>query len=710
MTRRRLKALLLLLFVGLAVPTGVLVFQAYGQLKWEAFHQHQQLAREFSLLIDRRFKELIQREENRSFTDYAFLNVAGSDGSNFLQRSPLSGFPLDSQVPGILGYFQVDAEGQLATPTVPQSSASSYGIAAPELRQRVDLEDRIRDILSENRLVKKADQAPSRTVTSKALLPESKDTRSFAEPEIVAEESALDGISAFSPTQSSAASLEKSPEPALQGQLVFDQLKRRKNIEVLELDSPAEPGRVDGLKLEDSDELASVLRSDKQNESKKRKLGKQARKETSVLPESLTELSFASDIDSFDIESLGSADEELPRSGLMQKQQAIRIQTFETEVDPMEFSLLDSGHFVLFRRVWRDGARYVQGLLIEPQLLLDGLIAPAFGESVLSSMSDLEIVYQGDSVRQYAANYSSEYLPTQQSRGDELLYQARLIAPFSDLQMNFSLSRLPVGAGSQVIIWAALILSLVLVGGFLLLYRLGAGAIALGQQQQDFVSAVSHELKTPLTSIRMYGEMLREGWADEERKKSYYDFIFNESERLSRLINNVLHLARMTRNEQKPSLEDTELETLLTELRPKLESQLENAGFRLELNYAESVLATKLRIDSDWLTQILINLVDNAIKFSADAKDRKVQVTIRLLQSNAMQISVRDYGPGVAKDQMKKIFKLFYRSENELTRETIGTGIGLALVHQLVTGMGGEVDVVNCEPGVEFRMRFMVLG
>jgi signal transduction histidine kinase len=208
----------------------------------------------------------------------------------------------------------------------------------------------------------------------------------------------------------------------------------------------------------------------------------------------------------------------------------------------------------------------------------------------------------------------------------------------------------------------------------------------------------------------MYGEMLREGWADEARKKSYYDFIFNESERLSRLINNVLHLARMTRNEQKPSLEDTNLDTLLNDLRPKLESQLENAGFRLELNCSEPALTSKLRIDSDWLTQILINLVDNAIKFSGNAEDKIVQISCRLLQDKSMQICVRDFGPGVAKDQMKKIFKLFYRSENELTRETVGTGIGLALVHQLMSGMGGEVDVVNCEPGVEFRLRFPVAG
>ena len=486
---------------------------------------------------------------------------------------------------------------------------------------------------------------------------------------------------------------------------MFDQLKSRKNADILEQDSPADPGRVDDLKREVSDEVARTLRSDKQFEAKKQKAGKLARKETSILPETMPVLSFSDDLD-----SAGLADEEVVVSGLMQKQQTIRIRTFETEVDPMEFSLLDSGHFVLFRRVWRDGTRYVQGLLIEPQLLLDGLIAPAFGESVLSSMSDLVIAYQGNIIGQYAADYTSEYLPTQKNRDSELLYQTRLIAPFSDLQLNFSLARLPVGAGSQIVIWAALILSVVLIGGFLLLYRLGAGAISLGQQQQDFVSAVSHELKTPLTSIRMYGEMLREGWADETRKKTYYDFIFNESERLSRLINNVLHLARMTRNEQKPNLQNIALESLIIELRPKLESQLENAGFKLEMNYNELALSAKLRIDSDWLTQILINLVDNAIKFSADAEDKLVQITFRLQQDNTMQISVRDFGPGVAKDQMKKIFKLFYRSENELTRETIGTGIGLALVHQMVTGMGGEVDVVNCEPGVEFRMRFMVLG
>ena len=696
MNLRRLKSLLFLLFIALAIPTGVLVYQAYGQLKWEAFHQHQQLAREFALRIDRQFSELMQREESRSFTDYTFLNVAGGDGSNFLQRSPLSRFPLESQIPGILGYFQVDAGGQLATPTLPRSNASSYGIAAQELSQRVALENQIRDILSENRLVKKSEESPERIVSSKLLQQQSPDTLSVVESETITAEVAVASPTVLAPTEKA--------DVRLQGQLVFDQLRSRQNKDNLVINAPANQGRLDDLKFEESDEVASRLLADNQNEAKKRKVGKLARKETSVLPETRSAPQLANDLDSAE-----SMVNEANLSSLIQKQQVVRIRTFETEIDPMEFSLLDSGHFVLFRRVWRDGERYVQGLLIEPQLLLKALIATAYGESVLSSMSELIIAYQGDVIKTYEINNTYDYMSSSQKMDSELLYQTRLVAPFGDLEMIFSLSRLPVGAGSQVIIWAALILGIVLVGGFILLYRLGAGAISLGQQQQDFVSAVSHELKTPLTSIRMYGEILREGWADEARKKSYYDFIFNESERLSRLINNVLHLARMTRNEQKPGLEDIKLEVLLSDLRPKLQTQLENAGFKLELNCAEPVLTSKLRIDNDWFTQILINLVDNAIKFSGDADDKIVRITIRLLQDEYIQVCVRDFGPGVAKDQMKKIFKLFYRSENELTRETVGTGIGLALVHQLVTGMEGEVDVVNCEPGVEFRLRFGVV-
>lgn len=249
-------------------------------------------------------------------------------------------------------------------------------------------------------------------------------------------------------------------------------------------------------------------------------------------------------------------------------------------------------------------------------------------------------------------------------------------------------------------------LALVLCGGFLLMYRLGLGQIALARQQQDFVSAVSHELKTPLTSIRMYGEMLREGWAPEEKKGEYYGFIHDESERLSRLINNVLQLARMTRNDLQVNLKPITVGELMDIVRSKIASQIERAGFALKLDCPADSEAAVLEVDQDYFTQILINLVDNAIKFSAKGERRAIDIACRKQQDNTVVFTVRDYGPGISKDQMKKIFRLFYRSENELTRETVGTGIGLALVNQLAAAMKGKVDVVNVGPGAEFRVGF----
>ena len=687
MTRRRLTLLLALFFLALVLPTSILVYQAYGQLKWEAFHQHQQLARELTLRIDAGFNKLIAREENRPATDYEFLNVTGSSGTAFLQRSPLSVFPPESEVPGLLGYFQVDASGQLRTPTVPAENAASYGISSNELQQRRQQEGRIRGILDKNRLVGKSD-APLDLVVESAGLG------------VVVGAVRRDSPAAIEESEVMASSIALEDSDS-RGQSVFDELSSRKLQSFPDSDLPTE--QVKDLKLEDSYQVAAAPAKSSKPKAKKQAEVKRSRKETGNLPAAVMA---QEPVPALEKSNADVVEYELDLSAQVLNQQAIRIQTFESEVEPMEFSLLDSGHFVLFRRVWHNDERYIQGLLIDQNSFIEELIAPAFRESNLSSMSRLIVAYEGRILRNFAVQYSRLYSPGSGQSVNELLYQSRLIAPFGDIELIFTLARLPVGAGGQIIIWSALVLALVLVGGFLMLYRLGVQQISLARQQQDFVSAVSHELKTPLTSIRMYGEMLREGWADQEKIKTYYDFIFHEAERLTRLINNVLQLARMSRNEQTSSLVDTTVTSALGELKPRLESQLEPSGFELSLEGDSAAEGKRIKIDMDWFIQIFINLVDNAVKFSAGAESKRIDIRYRLMQDGNIQFSVRDYGPGIAADQMKQIFKLFYRSENELTRETVGTGIGLALVQQLAGAMHGDVDVVNCEPGAEFRIRF----
>ncbi|CAD7837957.1 MAG: Sensory box histidine kinase [Olavius algarvensis Gamma 3 endosymbiont] len=703
MTQRRLRLMLVFFFLALAIPTAILVYQAYGQLKWEAFYQHQRLARELSRRIDSGFRDLIEREEKRPISDYEFLNVTGSDDTAFLQRSPLSEFPRQADTPGLLGYFQVDGSGRLRTPIVPAANASNYGISSVELQQREQQEGRIRGILDQNRLVGKSDvaAAPLAVPTAESAPAPALDrlqTKTEITPQL-----RTDSMLPMSESDGASSSIAMD-DSDVQGQAAFDELTTRKQLAPAKSRAPVD--RVKDLRLEDRYEVESFAAPELQEmEAKTQAKAKRSRKEQVNLPRAVAEEAV-----SLESNTGASADAEIPASEPLLNQQAIRIQTFESEVEPMEFALLDSGHFVLFRRVWHQDERYVQGVLFDQPGFFERLIAPAFRESELASMSRLIVAYRGAILRSFAADYSRLYRPGSAQETNELLYQARLIAPFGDIELIYTLARLPVGAGGKVILWSALVLAVVLVGGCFMLLRLGQRQLALARQQQDFVSAVSHELKTPLTSIRMYGEMLREGWADEQKRKTYYDFIFHEAERLTRLINNVLQLARMSRNEQAANLSPVTVSDALAELKPRLESQLEPSGFELEISGAAEVDGQSIRIDIDWFLQIFINLVDNAVKFSANASTKRVDIEYRQLRDGRLQFSVRDFGPGIAPDQMKKIFRLFYRSENELTRETVGTGIGLALVQQLASAMQAEVDVVNCEPGAEFRIRFAALG
>jgi signal transduction histidine kinase len=665
----------------------VLVYQAYGQLKWEAFHQHRLMAEELANRIRAQAGELIAEEEARRFADYAFLVVAGDPATNYVERSPLSSYPPASELPGVLGYFQVDAAGAFSTPLLPApgTQAANFGVGTDELARRRQLAQRIQSILSRNRLVRAAE---ADTVTSEG---HSMTQAAKLQPVPRDEDASL--FSSVSPVASQ--SLEEEATQAA-GQAVFDQLNQAPVVEQEARKSKAANalGRVEDLKLEQRFVPERALGKTAADSQRKRMepAPRRMRKELTALPE--PETTYVIEAPQESVVS--------PQAGL----EHLRIRTFESEIDPFEFSRLESGHFVLYRKVWRDGQRTIQGLLIDQKAFLDGLVENAFRATALSRMSDLIVAFQGDVITVFRGQSAREYLAGSNELRGELLYQTPLHAPLGGVDLIFSINRLPAGPGGQLITWVALVLAVVLCGGFLLLYRLGLGQIRLARQQQDFVSAVSHELKTPLTSIRMYGEMLREGWAPEEKRREYYDFIHDESERLTRLINNVLQLARLTRNGLQLRPQPCAVSELMDILRSKIGSQVERARFELSLSCAADTAAVTLDVDQDAFTQIFINLVDNAIKFSAKASRHAVDIGCSARRDGEVVFSVRDYGPGIPRDQMRKIFTLFYRSENELTRETLGTGIGLALVNQLADAMHAKVDVVNVEPGAEFRVSF----
>ena len=718
--KKRLQLILLLFFLALVIPTAILIKQAYSQLKWESFHHHRLQAEELSTRIDFRYKELIETESARTFTDYSFLNIAGNIESKVLQRSPLSAFPVNSKFPGIIGYFQIDHQGQFSTPLLPPvnlgqiSIPEKYGMTGSENGKRKKLHNNIYQILSQNKLISKPSIHVSKKERPAPFKVEEKETITLEKRSIELNETVIaeqDIAAESSPSVSTPLLLApQAAEPqsiaaqsiapqSITPQAAFDKLQSTQTkgaAKKYNLFSKSK-GRVEDLKLKKSFQKRTLKEKKlaKQSKAKPAKQKSSRRKESNVLPA----------YSSLSNENKNLADK---------KDSALHVSMFESEIDAFEFSLLESGHFVLYRKVWRNGLRYIQGLLIQPDVFVNSVIAKSFYNTNVSHASNLTIAYQGNILstlnsKTLNRSYSKSISSNDNSLQGTLLLQNKLSATLEQIELIFSVNNLPAGPGGIVISWLSIILLLILCGGFLLLYMLGLKQIVLARQQQDFVSAVSHELKTPLTSIRMYGEMLREGWTTEEKRKQYYDFIYDESERLTRLINNVLQLARMTRNELAIDLKAYRISELIDTIHSKISSQVERANFILNLSCDESIKEKQILADADCFIQIIINLVDNAIKFSAKSEQRQIDINCQTLRNNQVQFCIRDYGPGIKKDQLRKIFSLFYRTENELTRETVGTGIGLSLVKQLVNSMQAKIDVINKEPGIEFQITFNTL-
>jgi signal transduction histidine kinase len=718
--KRALRRWLTVFFLALALPSAVLVYQAYRQLKWEAFHQYRVLAEELADRIDARMSNVIRAEEGRSYTDYAFLVVEGDVDANFVQRSPLSAFPVASGLPGLIGHFQVDAGGAFSSPLLPDDvvDVARYGLSETELNARRSRAERIQAILSrgwpsEPGGVTLAEDA---ALKSDVPAPESRERRREGPRGGIVESDRSAPVTVwppsspapspapsppYAPASSSASSLATPMPVKTQGGAVVPTETVLRAAEFGDAVDSFQPESSGGLRIEDlelersyADRLAGVSAKLERMERHLDTVGDRvpgllqervARTERSIEPQTGPTVAAAG-------------------TGSLTPSDPDRVNIFESGIGPFEFGLLETGHFLLYRTVWRDGRKQTQGAVVKRVPFLTALVQSVFRQTVFSRMSDLVVAYRGSVVETFpgrAARYSASTDPD--LRG-ALLYRTALSPPFGDLELVFSLNRLPAGTGSTVVLGLALVLIVVLSGGFVLMYRLGARQIDLARQQRDFVSAISHELKTPLTSIRMYGEMLRAGWASEENKRSYYDYIHAESERLSRLISNVLQLARVDRDGLDLDIQPVGVQELMDIVTSKITSQIEAADFDLRMECPSTPDQPEVRVDRDAFTQIVINLVDNAIKFARESTPRRIDIRCEPRQLGAVMFAVRDYGPGVPEDQMKKIFRMFYRTESELTRETIGTGIGLALVRQLASAMDGRVDVVNRQPGAEFQI------
>lgn len=339
---------------------------------------------------------------------------------------------------------------------------------------------------------------------------------------------------------------------------------------------------------------------------------------------------------------------------------------------------------------YRPSPSGVEGFVIDNRQLLQTLKQRVLDERGLSMAVELD-PGEGSSLR---AGWGSD--PTG-------AYHHQFSEPLSSVDAWLRLSPLETPFSEQILLPLMVLLGSLVILGLFILYRLTKTHVEFAERQYNFVSAVTHELKTPLTAIRMHGEMLRDGLVDSpEKAQEYFGTITTQAERLSRLIGNVLSLSKVERSVGVvPSLSSLRapVENTIKALGP----HVEQSGFELILDLPKEI--PKVLLDNDSIEQILFNLVDNAIKYARGAQDRRITIGVEV-HKDSVVLYVRDRGPGVASSQRRKIFEAFYRGENELTRTNTGTGLGLALVELLCDGMTAQVEARAAEPGLAVVLSF----
>ncbi|MBS1798079.1 MAG: hypothetical protein JSS81_29955 [Acidobacteria bacterium] len=212
----------------------------------------------------------------------------------------------------------------------------------------------------------------------------------------------------------------------------------------------------------------------------------------------------------------------------------------------------------------------------------------------------------------------------------------------------------------------------------------------LSQIKSDFVANISHELRTPLTSIRVFGELLSAGWIkDEEKLRETGTQIESETRRLTYLIDNLLDYSQIEAGKKQYHFERGDLRETIAATIQSLEPQLSRKGYQLDFE-ADKESSAEISFDREGVRQVLINLIDNAVKYSPENK--RILISFSENYGKAV-IRVRDWGIGIPQSEQKKIFEKFHRIGNNLTHDVKGSGLGLAIVSQIVAAHHGRIEV-----------------
>lgn len=375
-------------------------------------------------------------------------------------------------------------------------------------------------------------------------------------------------------------------------------------------------------------------------------------------------------------------------------------------MDELELDVID--HAPCLERL-RPGFGLVQGLFLDPYWLFAELPV-LVSDQVLSGSERFQ---DDESPRINPAAVKTEYrfpvslvrtLGFEAASADTNIGDINVVIDEGEIESRF-----------QAQMWrffgVAAMLALTLGTGMALLVRSVNRELEQAQQTENFVAAVTHELRTPLSAIRLHAEMLLEGWvSDETKRDEYYLRIVRETGRLSTLVERVLEKARISSKLAKP--EPGDLSELVGHLKPGLEQRAGGDGSDLDFKLEAELPPVMLVPEA--VSSILDNLIENARKYARDGSGElngastatKIEVRTKQVEGKVV-LEVADHGPGIPAEEMDHIFEAFYRVGNEGTRTSTGTGLGLHLVAIHAESMGGRATVQQRESGgALFRVSF----
>ncbi len=628
---KKLKYIIALFCILISLPLTFVIWRTYRGLEREERAQMRFFAETLFDQMEKELSDLVQQEEGRGVDEYGHFFADAAGGGRGTALSPLA---RDDYREYIQGYLQNNPDGSFQTPLV-----ADMGKVPVAMRRRI----------SELREVNLLFNSKKFLVSSSPVVPLMKDLKKGG---IQVEESHL-----------SERYLKKTKQKTPSAYLG----RKTQRVEEITLQQAYNiAGREDGLRLN--------------------KTGKKAQLKSPGQSAKIRDLDAA----------VGQADTRLYRhlEKAEDKKEANSTtgkpagQRFQVEVAPFQSVVIDGSRVFVFRRIGIDNQIYRQGFVVLVKPLMQHLAGQYFENQPLAGFSSL-LMQKKEQGSVKTLVRSGVHLS-----GVGFSIKRTFPPPFGFLAVTLEAETIPSSPARRSLSLAIGLLGLFTLMGLIAIYQSVRSIVAMSERRSQFVSSVTHELKTPLTNIRMYVEMLEQGIAaTAEKEQEYLGILSSESARLAGLINNVLELAKLEKNTRRFHMQPGVLDDVLMEVGGIFREKLERNGFNLIIEKGD---IPEFSYDREVLIQVLLNLIENSIKFGREQEKKTISIKADCIKQK-VRIRVSDTGPGISRHALNKVFDDFYRIDNDLTRKTGGTGIGLALVKKFIVAMGGVVEAANNE-------------